>query len=174
MLTIIKIRDINNNIYNALEFALINFYFLIINNYIAYFQREIYIINNLDINALININILYLKEQILNLLNKIIKLTYNLDLKIKLEIIIKSEKIKRYVIIKAKITISLRLYNLILFIKLKDNILDLLNRDILFKLFNKALIIFIYLISVNISIIIIENNIDNFVILLEYTYLDFI
>lgn len=79
----------------------------------------------------------------MNLLNEIIELNYNLDLKIKLKVIARSEKIRRYVIIKAKITIFLRLRRLIFFIKIKDNILNLLNRDILFKLFNNTLIIFI-------------------------------
>ena len=72
---------------------------------------------------------------------------------------------------KAKTIVPLRLRRLVPFVSLKGNILDLLNRDILFKLSNKALTIFTYFISANTTIVIVENNIDNPVILLEYTHL---
>ena len=174
MLTTIKIRSIDDKIYNILEFTLVDFYFPTINGYIVYFQREVYIINDLNINALININILYLESQILDLLNETTKLIYNLNLKIKLEVVARGDKIKRYIVIKVETIISPRSRRLVLFVGQKDSVLDLLNHDILFKLSNESLTIFAYIISANTIAIIVENDIDNFIILLKYTYLSII
>ena len=174
MATPIRVRGIGDNTYNASEFALVDFYFSITNGYMAHFQREMHIVDGLDANALIDIDVLHLEGWILDLLNESAELTYNLGLKVKLEVVARGDKIKRQVLSKAKTIVSSRLRRMVSFVGSKGKALDLSKRDMLFESFNEAFTMFVYLVDADTNVVMIENDTDVPVILSKHTRLGLI
>ena len=62
----IQVRGLGKKLYNANQYANVDFYFPTINGCLVYFCREVYIVDDLDANALIGSDILYPEGWIIN------------------------------------------------------------------------------------------------------------
>lgn len=67
MPTPITIRGLGEKQYNANQFTILNFYLPIDSHLVAHFKQEIYIVNRLEVNALLRIDITVPKGQNINL-----------------------------------------------------------------------------------------------------------
>ena len=72
--TSITVKEIKNKRHEASKYIRIKIYLSNKNSLIALIEREFYIVNSLTIKALININIIKLKDIVINLQNNVIKI----------------------------------------------------------------------------------------------------
>ena len=135
LMSLISIRDIKNKIHNSDEYILMNDFIkeTLLNDTsaIAFFQREVHLINNLKMKMLIDIDILSSKRIQINLNDKILQINSCQDIIIKINIITwKKANLKRIVRFQEKIIVSSHVFLKIL-VKIKDLSK---NQDFIFKL----------------------------------------
>ena len=81
--SLITIREIEINTYNTSEYIRLKIYLLEKNkNNITLIKREFYVINNLTIKVLININIIKLEEIVIDIVRNLIIIDLYKNLKI--------------------------------------------------------------------------------------------
>ena len=127
---LIKIRNLNIEEYNICEYIIIFIYILYENDIIILIRRKIYIVNNLFVKSLINIDIIKSKNIIFNINKDFIIIKLYIFLRIKIFIIIKSLKINVITINKIRYIVLIYLF-LIIFIEYIDL---LIKRNFVFKL----------------------------------------
>ena len=102
MPTPMGVRGIGDKTHNASESALVSFYIPTTNGCTAHFQLEIHVADRLDAIALIDIDVLHPEDWVLDLSNEMAELTHNIELKVKLEIVARGEKVKLHIVTMAK------------------------------------------------------------------------
>ena len=152
-------REIKNNIYETNKYIIYKIYLFNKKNtnkriiIIKITQREIYLINKLVVDILLENNILVLKEINLLFLKEIVYIN-NYNVNILIEVRLKEFFIRRIINLK-KISIILLYLNVTIIIYY----LNLLNRDFLFKSREDSILfLYIKIINKNIEAILIKNN----------------
>ena len=126
------------------------------------FIRDVYMIDNFKINILIEINILKLKNVIINLFNKNVIFFKYKNIFIFVQIIVRNNiRIYRIMRSEKRQILFSKFINIIqIFLKSKA---FLFNQDFLFK--SKIQNVYIYLIDTNFNFVFIRNDIDSFFII---------
>ena len=91
--TLIIIKEINSNKYETNEYIKIKIYLFNKNKIIALIKREFYVIDNLTAKTLIEIDIMKLKEIILDLQANVMRIDIYQDLKILIVVISRDSRI---------------------------------------------------------------------------------
>ena len=132
-------------------------------NKITIIERELYIINNLIVKILIEINIIKSKRIIINLENNVIEIDVYNNIEILIVAIIRESSIKITIYSNKRITIFVY-FNVVILITKIVNLSN--NRDLLFKLKTlDTLFVYAYIINYNILKIFIRNNSNKFITL---------
>ncbi len=176
----ILIRDIENKIYNSDEYILINNFIkeTLLNNTsaIAFFQREVHLINDLKMKMFIDIDILNLKWIEINLNDRILQINSCQDIIIKINIVTrKKANLKRIVKSQEKIIISSHVFLKIL-VKIKDLSK---NQDFIFESkYDQNMTtwddLYAHIVNVSLFFVQLQNDIDQSLTIHRYARLEFV
>ena len=160
----IKVKKINLNEYNINEYVVLRLYFAGKDQRIIIIEKKLYLINDLRINALINIDIINSEKIVINIYNAVAIIgIYN---NIIIFLIIKTrvnEFVRRLIYFINTVIILSEIYKIISISGYYGRILYLfINRDLLFEpnCLNH-LNIYVYVIDSTITQIFVKNNTEN-------------
>lgn len=180
MTSLIFVRDIDNIIHQLIKYILVTFY---VNETLSSFKsvvisiiREVYLVNNLKINMLIDIDILVSERMILNmnLITLFIKSCKNLTIIINV-MIRKNSNSKRTVRVKDRISISSHSQtNISILVRQQDQLSN--DRDLIFEScydrdFDQSDDLYAHVVNVSLSFVQIRNAINRLVTVQRYAKL---
>ena len=173
MITPIKVRRLGSKEYDTCEYAIILIYIsskdsISGNNKVALIRREIYIMDDLSVKALIGINIIKPERIILDTNKNLTIIDFYESLQVPIFIVAKGLRTNVIVVSKARYAISTYSFIIISI----EHVELLVDRELIFKPKRlDALTLFAYLINYNLARIIVYNDTNLSITLLRYTRL---